>query len=86
MCSSAAALREQRKEAILQGIAASPGDYSGPVRVIMSEAEFEKLQQGDVMVWPITSPVWSMLFPSVEALVTDASGILSHRAIIPREY
>jgi len=44
------------------------------------------LWQGDVMVWPITSPVWSMLFPSVEALVTDASGILSHRAIIPREY
>lgn len=70
----------------LTGIAASPGQYTGPVRVIMSEAEFHKLRPGDVLVCPITSPVWSVIFPSVGALVTDSGGILSHPAIIAREY
>ncbi len=70
----------------MHGIAASPGVYTGPVRVIKDESEFAKLQPGDVLVCPITSPVWSVLFPSVGALVTDTGGILSHSAIIAREY
>jgi pyruvate,water dikinase len=52
----------------------------------MGEHEFDKLQAGDVLVCPITSPVWSVLFAKVGALVTDAGGILSHPAIIAREY
>jgi pyruvate,water dikinase len=38
------------------------------------------------VVCPITSPVWSVVFPSIGALVTDTGGILSHPAIIAREY
>jgi len=72
--------------ATLSGIAAAPGEYTGRARVIMDEGEFDKIQPGDVLVCPITSPVWSVLFPSVGALVTDAGGILSHPAIIAREY
>jgi pyruvate,water dikinase len=68
------------------GIPASPGSYTGPVRVIRSEAEFDRLRAGEVLVCPITSPVWSVLFPSIGALVTDTGGILSHPAIIAREY
>jgi rifampicin phosphotransferase len=71
---------------MLAGIAASPGRYTGPVRVIQSEAEFDRLRGGDVLVCPVTSPVWSVLFPSVGALVTDHGGTLSHPAIIAREY
>ena len=78
--------RRQEAGAPLTGIAASPGTYTGPVRVIRSETEFGKIQAGDVLVCPITSPVWSVLFPSVGALVTDKGGILSHSAIIAREY
>ena len=52
----------------------------------MNEAEFGKLQANDVLVCPTTSPVWSILFPSVGALITDAGGMLSHPAIIAREY
>jgi phosphohistidine swiveling domain-containing protein len=70
----------------LTGIAASAGTYTGPVRVVMTETEFEKIQPGDVLVCPITSPVWSILFSMVGALVTDTGGILSHPAIIAREY
>lgn len=70
----------------VHGIAASPGVYTGPVRVIKNESEFGKLQPGDVLVCPMTSPVWSVLFPSGGALVTDTGGILSHPAIIVRKY
>ena len=68
------------------GIPASPGRYTGAVRVIHSEAEFDRLRAGDVLVCPVTSPVWSVLFPRVGALVTDVGGILSHPAIIAREF
>jgi rifampicin phosphotransferase len=79
--------RDQRADGdVLDGIAASPGRYTGPVRVIMDESRFDRLRSGDVVVCPITSPVWSVLFPSVGALVTDTGGVLSHPAIIAREY
>lgn len=70
----------------ITGIAAAPGRYSGPVRMVRDETEFGKVQPGDVLVCTITSPVWSVLFPSVGALITDTGGILSHAAIIAREY
>ena len=83
---SARSGQAQAAGAALRGIGAAPGRYTGPARVIMSEAEFGKIQAGDVLVCPITSPVWSVLFPSVGGLVTDTGGILSHSAIIAREY
>ena len=54
--------------------------------MIGNEAEFERLRACDVLVCPVTSPVWSVLFPSVGALVTDTGGTLSHPAISAREY
>lgn len=70
----------------LTGLAASPGEYTGQVRVIQDETEFSKLHVGDVLVCPTTQPPWSVLFPSIGALVTDHGGILSHPAIIAREF
>jgi phosphohistidine swiveling domain-containing protein len=70
----------------LHGQAASPGQYTGPARIITSEAEFGKLQAGDVLICPTTQPPWSVVFPTIGALVTDSGGILSHPAIIAREY
>jgi pyruvate,water dikinase len=70
----------------VRGIAASAGRYTGTARVVMGEHEFAKLEAGDVLVCPITSPVWSVLFSRIGALVTDNGGVLSHPAIIAREY
>lgn len=70
----------------LNGVAASPGRYTGTVRVILDESEFDELQPGDVLVCHETNPQWAVLFPNVGALVTDAGGLLSHPAIIAREY
>lgn len=68
------------------GLGASAGIYTGPVRVLENEADFDKLQPGDVLVCPITAPPWSALFPNVGALVTDFGSLLSHSAIIAREF
>jgi phosphoenolpyruvate synthase/pyruvate phosphate dikinase len=54
--------------------------------VIHDETGLGRLCAGEVLVCPMTSPVWSVVFPSVGALVTDAGGTLSHPAIIAREY
>jgi pyruvate,water dikinase len=70
----------------LKGVAAGKGSYTGAARVIMGEDQFDKLQSGDVLVCPITSPVWSVLFAKVGALVTNSGGVLSHPAIIAREH
>ncbi|XVQ90057.1 PEP/pyruvate-binding domain-containing protein [Microbispora siamensis] len=77
---------EQGQGDVLRGVAASAGRYTGPVRVLISEADFAKLRPGDVLVCPETTPQWSVLFGSVGALVTDSGGLLSHPAIIAREH
>ncbi len=81
-----APLQTNQSGSPLRGTAVSAGEYTGLVRVIMNEGEFHKLQPGDILVCPTTSPVWSVLFPSIGALVTDTGGMLSHPAIIAREY
>jgi rifampicin phosphotransferase len=70
----------------LRGVPGSPGRYSGTVRVVRDETEFAKLRPGDVLVAPATSPPWSVLFLQAGAVVTDSGGVLSHTAVIAREY
>lgn len=69
-----------------QGSAGSPGKMRGTARVIRSMAEAEKLQLGDVLVAETTSPPWTPLFATAGAIVTDTGGILSHCAVVAREY
>ena len=73
-------------QAELPGVPGSPGRYTGPVRLIRDEAQFPKLRPGDVLVCPITSPAWSVLFVQAGAVVTDGGGVLAHTAVIAREY
>ncbi|WP_086828568.1 PEP/pyruvate-binding domain-containing protein [Allokutzneria sp. NRRL B-24872] len=70
----------------LSGVAGSPGSYTGRVRVVLDESELGRIEPGDVLVCPVTAPVWSVVFPSIGALVTDVGGMLAHGAIIAREY
>ena len=70
----------------VSGLGASPGVYEGPARVVRDEADFARIRPGEVVVCPIASPVWSMVLPSIGALVCDRGGIMSHPAIIAREF
>ena len=70
----------------LQGIASSPGVVSGVARVIRGPQEFGRLQEDDILVAPLTNPAWTPLFAIASAVVTEVGGILSHGAIVAREY
>jgi pyruvate,water dikinase len=70
----------------LRGLAASPGVYEGPVRLIAGPAEFGRIQQGDVLLTPSTTEAFNILLPLLGAIVTDSGGLLSHSAIVAREY
>ena len=73
-------------EHMLRGVAASPGVARGHARVIRSIAEADRIIRGDVLVCGVTSPAWTPYFGIVSALVTDAGGVLSHPAVVAREY
>jgi pyruvate,water dikinase len=70
----------------LTGMPASPGVAEGPARVITSPAQIGQVQQGEVLVAPLTAPSWAPLFSKIKATVTDVGGIMSHAAIVCREY
>jgi phosphohistidine swiveling domain-containing protein len=70
----------------LQGNAGSPGTARGPARVVRSLADAARLQPGDVLVAETTAPPWTPLFATAVAVVTDTGGILSHCAVVAREY
>jgi pyruvate,water dikinase len=70
----------------LSGIPGSPGVSTGTVKIIRGPDEFERLKKGDILIAPITNPVWTPLFALASAVVTEVGGILSHGAIVAREY
>jgi phosphohistidine swiveling domain-containing protein len=77
---------EEGLDGQLQGIASSPGVVSGVARVIRGPHEFGRLQKDDVLVAPLTNPAWTPLFAIASAVITEVGGILSHGAIVAREY
>jgi phosphohistidine swiveling domain-containing protein len=70
----------------LRGLAASPGLYDGPARLVAGPSEFGRIQQGDVLLTPATTEAFNILLPLLGAIVTDNGGLLSHSAIVAREY
>lgn len=70
----------------LRGMAASPGVVEGPARVIMDADHLSEVQQGDILVAPVTAPSWGPIFGKIAATVTDIGGMMSHAAIVCREY
>jgi pyruvate,water dikinase len=71
---------------VINGTGASAGVVTAPARVVRVLTEAYKLQPGDVLVCEMTMPAWTPLFATVSAVVADSGGILSHCAIVAREY
>jgi pyruvate,water dikinase len=71
---------------VISGIAASPGTVQGTARVVRTLEEASKLRRGDVMVCEMTVPTWVPLFATVSGVVADSGGVLSHCAIVAREF
>jgi len=81
-----ARVEQSRDPKVINGIGASAGTVTGTARIVPSLAEAGKLQPGDILVCQMTMPAWTPLFASVSAVVADSGGILSHCAIVAREY
>ncbi len=74
------------EENLLRGLAASGGVYEGVARRIHGPAEFDRIVQGDVLLTESTTEAFNILLPLLGAIVTDSGGLLSHSAIVAREY
>jgi pyruvate,water dikinase len=70
----------------LNGTAASPGTVEGVARVLKTVREIADVRAGEILVCSITSPAWSPIFSKIQAVVTDIGGVMSHAAIVCREY
>jgi phosphohistidine swiveling domain-containing protein len=70
----------------LRGAAASPGTVEGVARVVRSVSEIADVRDGEILVCSITSPAWAPIFTKIRAVVTDIGGVMSHAAIVCREY
>ncbi|MBI2760655.1 MAG: hypothetical protein HYX51_04425 [Chloroflexi bacterium] len=70
----------------LRGIAASGGVVTARARVALSADEGAEIEPGEVLVAPFTDPGWTPLFTVAGAVVMDLGGLLSHGAIVAREY
>lgn len=78
--------RSDAADAVVVGIPASPGRSEGLVRVIRGAEEFDRLQAGEVLVAPATTPAWTPLFERAAAVVTDGGSLVAHASLVAREY
>jgi pyruvate,water dikinase len=86
MKSVSASSKAEHEESVLRGFAASGGVYEGPARRVSGPADFDRIQKGDVLVTEATTEAFNILLPLLGAIVTDSGGLLSHSAIVAREY
>ncbi|HEY6570302.1 MAG TPA: PEP-utilizing enzyme, partial [Candidatus Limnocylindrales bacterium] len=70
----------------LRGTGASGGIVRGPARVALSPADFGRIQPGDIIVCPSSNPSWVPVFVIAGGLVTNTGGVLSHAAVVAREF
>jgi phosphohistidine swiveling domain-containing protein len=77
---------EKEEPRALRGLCASGGVYVGPARLVHGPADFDRIQEGDVLVTESTTEAFNILLPLLGAIVTDSGGLLSHSAIVAREY
>lgn len=70
----------------IEGFAGSPGVVEGIARVCRSVEDIGELKEGEILVAPTTSPSWAPVFQKIKGVITDVGGIMSHAAIVCREY
>jgi len=84
MCASQTDIIKATKT--MQGIPASQGVARGTARVLFTADELDRVRPGEVLVCESISPNWTPVFGKIAACVCDSGGMLSHAAIVGREY
>lgn len=71
---------------VLQGAPGSPGTVTGRARVVLDPGDARGLEQGEILVAPVTDPAWTPLFVPAAGVVVDVGAPLSHAVIVSREF
>ena len=82
---SGAYRRDELPSGALVGLPVSAGTIEGRARVVVDMAD-AALEAGDILVTTFTDPSWTPLFVSIKGLVTEVGGLMTHGAVIAREY
>lgn len=82
---SGAYRRDDVPDGALVGVPVSAGTVEGRARVVLDMAAAD-LESGDILVTTFTDPSWSPLFVGIAGLVTEVGGLMTHGAVIAREY
>lgn len=77
--------RENIPAEAIVGLPVSSGTFEGRARVILNMEDAD-LEEGDILVTAFTDPSWTPLFVSIKGLVTEVGGLMTHGAVIAREY
>ncbi len=77
--------REQSEDVLVQGLPASPGNATGPVKLVLDLKDLYKVKKGDVLVTIMTTPDFVPAMKRACAIVTDEGGTTAHAAIVSRE-
>ena len=77
---------EQIEATALRGVGASPGKVRGRARVVTSPDDLERVKPGEILVTVAANPSWVPLFGIISGLVTNTGGVLSHAAVVAREF
>ena len=77
--------KSSKKEKQLQGTPANPGRATGTVKVVLNPKFINKVNKGDILVTPNTTPAYVLAMKISGAIVTEEGGITSHAAIVSRE-
>jgi len=76
---------EEVKDKIV-GLPASSGIAEGIARIVHSPKEFDQVRQGEIVFCKTTNPAWVVVFSKISGVVTDTGGVLSHPAVVAREF
>ncbi|MEO5333622.1 MAG: PEP-utilizing enzyme, partial [Magnetococcus sp. YQC-5] len=79
-------MAEQKGKNVLTGLGVAAGRATGIARLLWSPVDGGGLMQGEILVAPSTDPGWTPLFLKAAALVTETGGLISHGAIVAREF
>ena len=78
--------KHTQQTGMLEGLACSPGVVEGQARVIENIIDAERIQKDDILITKFTDPGWTPKFSFIKAVATETGGVLSHAAVIAREY
>jgi pyruvate,water dikinase len=70
----------------LKGLGVSKGYYEGQIKVVKNIRDLHKIEEGDILVMPFSDVSWTPLLTKARAVISESGGMLSHCAIVAREY